>query len=416
MKLKGFLKALTATVISASILLSTPNVANAVSGTWKEDTTGWWYSLSDGSYAQEKWLEINGHWYYFDSKGYMDFGGYRDGYWLEADGAYNSNYKGGKWVSNKTGKWYTDASGWYPVSQWLKIDGKWYYFDKSGYAVVSKWIDGCYLNKNGEWIEEKDVVDYSGTYVEPLSGRCTITVARIDKSLENYSIDVRWSSSAYEESIWHMTGQFNDKGTLTYTDGTKSTVTYQKDASSETNIVKKNITGSINITDGVMTWDDKYENIAKETIFKKSTDTTESEAKSEEKEKEKEKEAATTDYSGTYKEKEDKAAYMEIKKQDDGSYNISIYWPKDASSTSSTNTKTGTKEYTEWTLSGKFDEKGVLKYEDCYKVRAVYTSNTKKTETPLAKNLSGTMTIKDGTLVWVSDNDIFNSDPVFVKE
>ena len=43
------------------------------------------------------------------------------------------------WKCNSTGWWVEDTTGWYPVNQWQKIDGKWYYFDEWGYMVRSTW-------------------------------------------------------------------------------------------------------------------------------------------------------------------------------------------------------------------------------------------------------------------------------------
>ncbi len=400
MKFKGLFKLVTTAALSAAIIFSASGVANAVTGTWKEDEKGWWYSYSDNTYAKSKWLEINGHWYYFDASGYMDYSGYREGYWLGSDGAYNSNFKGGKWASNKTGKWYTDASGWYPVSQWLKIDGKYYYFNKDGYAATNQWVGDYYLDKDGVWVENAQRIDYSGKYVETVSGRGVITVEKVNKNYDDYTISVEWSSSASEMNTWSFTGSFDANGTLTYKDGKKAKVTFAADESSTSETIYKDMTGSITIKDGVLTWDDKKENIAKDTKFEKEKTSEETSTD------------AGIDYSGTYTEKKNGSAYMAIKKNNDGSYSVEISWPREVSEADA---KKDIKEYYEWTLSGTFDKDGNLKYENAYKVRAVYQSSDKTTTTPLAKNLSGTITIQKDTLTWVSNNDIFEEDPVFVN-
>ena len=83
----------------------------------------------------------------------MDYSEYRDGCWLGEDGAWVEEYYGGHWMSDSTGWWYEDASGWYPVSRWVWIDGNCYYFEASGYMAVSKYIDGCWVGKDGAWVQ-----------------------------------------------------------------------------------------------------------------------------------------------------------------------------------------------------------------------------------------------------------------------
>ncbi|MCR5213794.1 MAG: hypothetical protein K6E10_05220, partial [Eubacterium sp.] len=131
-----------------------PDKIYAASGTWKLNSSGWWYELSDGSYYQSSWAQIDGSWYYFDDKGYMDSLEFRDGYWLNADGSWNTAYYGGTWKANSKGFWYQDASGWYPSSSWLWIDGNCYYFDQDGYLIMNDWIDGFYVGPSGAWIED----------------------------------------------------------------------------------------------------------------------------------------------------------------------------------------------------------------------------------------------------------------------
>ena len=90
--------------------------------------------LHESGWAHEQgYGPLGDKWYYFDADGYMACSEYRDGYWLGADGAWVEEYSGGHWMQDSTGWWYTDNSGWYPASQWLKIDGSWYYFDATGY-------------------------------------------------------------------------------------------------------------------------------------------------------------------------------------------------------------------------------------------------------------------------------------------
>lgn len=99
---------------------------------WKSDANGWWVEDSEGWYPTSQWQKIDGKWYYFTASGYMDYSEYREGCWLNADGSMDPNFTHGTWHSDSNGWWYED-NGWYPCSQYLWIDGVQYWFDASGY-------------------------------------------------------------------------------------------------------------------------------------------------------------------------------------------------------------------------------------------------------------------------------------------
>lgn len=101
-------------------------------GSWKRNATGWWYEDTAGWYPRNQWQEIDGKWYYFTASGYMDYSEYRGGYWLNADGSWNTAYSCGAWHHNSRGWWYQDGS-WYPRNQYLWIDGVQYHFNAQGY-------------------------------------------------------------------------------------------------------------------------------------------------------------------------------------------------------------------------------------------------------------------------------------------
>ena len=127
-------------VLLMVMCLSMSITAYAASGSWKSDSNGWWYQYSNGSYATG-WASIGGEYYYFDNSGYMASSEYRDGYWINGNGTWNANYSNAHWDHDDIGWWYTDSSGWYPVSQWLKIDGSYYYFKSNGYLATDEYID-----------------------------------------------------------------------------------------------------------------------------------------------------------------------------------------------------------------------------------------------------------------------------------
>ena len=118
-------------------------------GTWKQDYKGWWFT-DNGWYPKDQWLWINGNRYYFNSNGYMESNGYRDGCWLTSSGAWDTRYSKGTWKQDSKGWWYTD-NGWYPKDQWLWIDGSRYYFNSSGYRETDSYRDGCWLTSSGAW-------------------------------------------------------------------------------------------------------------------------------------------------------------------------------------------------------------------------------------------------------------------------
>lgn len=77
---------------------------------WKQDSKGWWYEYTNGTYASNKWEKIDGKWYAFDKQGYMRTG------WFQENG---------KW-------YYLDASGEMKTGLLEIGKGNWYYFGVNG--------------------------------------------------------------------------------------------------------------------------------------------------------------------------------------------------------------------------------------------------------------------------------------------
>ena len=115
---------------------------------WKNNSSGWWVEDTAGWYPVSSWQKIDGYWYYFDASGYMVSSAWQDGCWLSGNGAWEYEPIG-SWKGNNTGWWFEDTSGWYPYSQWLKINGSWYYFDGSGYMVTNQYIAGYWIGADG---------------------------------------------------------------------------------------------------------------------------------------------------------------------------------------------------------------------------------------------------------------------------
>ena len=121
-------------------------------GSWKQNATGWWFEDESGWYPVQCWQKIDGLWYYFGVSGYMAASEWIDGWWCDADGACRYEYQA-SWKQDSTGWWYGDASGWYAVSSWQKIDNIWYYFGADGYLVTNQYVDGYWVNADGAWAE-----------------------------------------------------------------------------------------------------------------------------------------------------------------------------------------------------------------------------------------------------------------------
>ncbi|MBO5610332.1 MAG: hypothetical protein J5929_08235 [Eubacterium sp.] len=261
MRIKKLIKSVIATTLAAVICLGTANVAKAAGGQWMNSNGRWWYKNADGSYQKNQWMEDGGKWYYFDEDGYMDYEGYRQGYWLNTDGSYNASYSGGKWYVNNKGWWWADKSGWYPKDVWLKIDGKYYHFSADGYLDTDRWIGSYYVDKNGAWDPTAVKDSYVGEYHEKIAGRAYIVVS---KSGNQYEISARWPDSAAKHYEWVIKGTFDSKGVMTYKNA-KCTVfvfdtngNYTKDNGKMTPYDKyTNGTGTIKINGSKLEWVEK---------------------------------------------------------------------------------------------------------------------------------------------------------------
>lgn len=75
-------------IIVISLIAASLSALNplGVSASWRQNSTGWWYSLNN-SWATG-WTKIYGKWYYFYSTGYMAHDTVIDGFKLGSDGAW----------------------------------------------------------------------------------------------------------------------------------------------------------------------------------------------------------------------------------------------------------------------------------------------------------------------------------------
>ena len=190
MKKKRWKKIICMAVLALMIVLL-PVISQA--GTWKKNSTGWWWQEDNGSWPANQWKYIQGTWYAFDGNGYMRTGWYWDGrswYYLTGSGAMAEGWKqiggvwyylqpgsgamaegwkqiGGTWYYLQPGNgamltgWVKDGTTWYYMNSsgamltgWQLINGSWYYLYENGKMAEDTWIGSCYVNPSGAWIPD----------------------------------------------------------------------------------------------------------------------------------------------------------------------------------------------------------------------------------------------------------------------
>ena len=101
------------------------------------------------------WKKIQGKWYYFNKDGNRLSNTTFDGYVFNKDGVMAEN--GWNFID---GKWYfANSSGKISQNKWEKINGIWYYFDKTGIMFSNQWQGNYYLKSSGAMAEKEWVFD-----------------------------------------------------------------------------------------------------------------------------------------------------------------------------------------------------------------------------------------------------------------
>lgn len=124
---------------------------------WIKTNEGWWFRYADGSYPKAAgtadsgsgnssaaqnyvWIQIDGIWWAFDSKGYLSTG------WI-----FDPVYRSWFYVDVNTGM----------KTGWVQIDGKWYYFNPvsdgtKGIMFANRMTpDGWFVREDGSWDEKR---------------------------------------------------------------------------------------------------------------------------------------------------------------------------------------------------------------------------------------------------------------------
>ena len=145
-----------------------------------EDYSNYYFG-SDG-YAVTGWNKINNKWYYFRDNGRrvtyeheisnkQHIFDYNNGVWLgqfeeNANGRWFVDSNGvnqkNKWVNLNGTYYYSDQNGYLAEEEWKEINSQWYYFNRSNQMEIGRtriWVKDklYYLNENGAmqtgWIE-----------------------------------------------------------------------------------------------------------------------------------------------------------------------------------------------------------------------------------------------------------------------
>lgn len=109
----------------------------ASTGKWVRNQTGWWYDYGNDTWPSNEWKYISGSWYRFNPEGYMVTGWYLDPLYS---------------------KWFYLCDNGAMAVGWLQIDGVWYYFETRPGACAGRLYtnertpDGYEVNSDGAWI------------------------------------------------------------------------------------------------------------------------------------------------------------------------------------------------------------------------------------------------------------------------
>lgn len=103
-----------------------------VKNDWKKYKGQWYYLGADGAMIAGTWKTIEGNDYYFYPDGHMAQDEWIEGWFLDMNG-HKYECKG-MWKEDKGGKYFETTAKWYPRSRSVMIDGKSYKFNNKGYV------------------------------------------------------------------------------------------------------------------------------------------------------------------------------------------------------------------------------------------------------------------------------------------
>ena len=138
--------------LSSAMIASVVLPTSVEAASWKQNKTGWWWQEDNGSYPVSQWKVINGKWYAFDERGYMRSGWFlSNGKWYYLGAANDGSMKTGWQLVN--GSWYymNPGNGDMAANQWIGN----YYVGGSGAMLTNQWIGNYYVDASGKWVPGK---------------------------------------------------------------------------------------------------------------------------------------------------------------------------------------------------------------------------------------------------------------------
>lgn len=126
-------------------------VEAAIAG-WEQYGQTWVYKEEDGSYSKNKFKEIQGQTYYFDTIGNMVTG----------------------WKSLED-KWYYFSGSGAMVKGWIQLEDTWYYLKDNGVMESNSFVSDTYFVKNNGSMATKEWVKVKGDYYYILENGMRLT-------------------------------------------------------------------------------------------------------------------------------------------------------------------------------------------------------------------------------------------------
>ena len=175
------------------------------------DVDGTWYYFDEEGVALTGWQEIDGAWYYFNEDGTMAADEWVDDYYVAESGAWMPNAVEEKWIAQDGKWWYQNVDGSYPANKWELIDDEWYYFDASGWMETGWILDGntwYYLNASGAmatgWILDGNTWYYLNESGAMATG--WVEIIEEDEEGEEVSTWYYMNESGAMQTGWELVG------------------------------------------------------------------------------------------------------------------------------------------------------------------------------------------------------------------
>ncbi len=188
-----------------------------IPGQWiYSETVGkWWYRHTDGTYTTNDWEWIYGHWYHFDSTGWMQTG------WLfDNDNWYFLKPSTGAMVTGwytVQGKQYFFTPGGVMATGWFNVQGYTYYFDSTGEyhettrrALIFGQDMNCSLDNNG-WSDCLYEMTFKGEWFDTVQSFYGSTETQFSRRIQ----DVMECASESDITYLCITGDGDAYGNIT---------------------------------------------------------------------------------------------------------------------------------------------------------------------------------------------------------